>query len=86
MTLQLRQRILIVLIAVDHLAFAIITLGYCKRGETISAAAWALEQNGKLQGRIFRPVIDCLFTWVERNHCQVSYESEKHMYSKTERG
>ena len=84
--MTLRQRILIVLIAVDHLAFALITLGHCKRGETISAAAWALERNGKLQGRIFRPFIDWLFTWIERDHCQVSYEAEKHIYIKTERG
>ena len=78
--MQLRQRILIVLIATDHMAFALITLGNCKRGETISAAAWALDQNGKLQGRIFRPFIDWIFTRIERNHCQVSWLSEKHMY------
>ena len=62
------------------MAFALITLGNCKRGETISAAAWALDQNGKLQGRIFRPFIDWIFTRIERNHCQVSWLSEKHMY------
>ena len=83
--LDLRQRILIVLIAVDHLALAIATLGYCKRGQTISAAAWALEQNGKFMGRTFSPAIDWLFTCIERDHCQVSYESEKHMYSRNER-
>ena len=83
--MTLRQRVLIVLIAIDHMAFVLITLGNCKRGETISAAAWVLEQNGKLQGRIFRPVIDWLFSRIERDHCQVSYESEKHIYSKPER-
>ena len=77
---MLRQRILIALIAVDHLALVIITLGNCKRGETISAAAWSLEQNGKLAGRVFRPCIDWLFTWIERNHCYVSWMSEKHIY------
>ena len=75
----LRLRLLIVLIAVDQLVLAVITLGYCKRGETISAAAWALEQNKKLQGRIFRPFIDWLFTWVERDHCQASYLFENPM-------
>ena len=79
------HRLLILLIAIDHLIFAVLTLGSCRRGETISAAVWALAQNGKLQGRIFRPVIDWLFTWIERNHCQVSYESEKHIYTKPER-
>ena len=76
----MKQRILIALIAIDHLALVIATLGYCKRAETISAAAWALEQNGKLAGRIFRPFIDWLFTRIERNHCQVSWLAEKHMY------
>ena len=78
--MRLRQRILIALIAVDHLALAVITLGNCKRGETISAAAWSLEQSGKLAGRVFRPFIDWLFTRIERNHCQVSWLAEKHMY------
>lgn len=80
--LELGQRILIFAIALDHLALVIVTLAHCKRGETISAASWALEQDGKLQGRIARPVIDWLFTWVERNHCCVSWLSEKHMYTK----
>ena len=79
------HRLLILLIAIDHLVFAIITLGSCRRGETISAAVWALEQNGKLQGRFFRPVIDWLFTLIERDHCQVSWLAEKHIYSKPQR-
>ena len=79
------HRLLILLIAIDHLIFAVATLGSCRRGETISAAAWALEQNGKRQGKISRPVIDWLFTWIERDHCKVSYESEKHMYTTPQR-
>ena len=74
------HRLLILLIAIDHLIFAVLTLGSCRRGETISAAAWALEQNGKLQGKISRPVIDWLFTWIERDHCQVSCLAEMEMY------
>ena len=76
----MRHRLLILLIAIDHLALAVITLGYCHRGETISAAAWSLEQNGKLQGKVSRPVIDWLFTWIERDHCQVSYRVEIDMH------
>lgn len=75
----MRQRILIVLIAIDQLVLAVITLGHCKRGETISSAAWSLEQNKKLQGRISRPFIDWLFTWVERDHCQASHSFENPM-------
>lgn len=78
--LELRQRLLIFAIAVDHLLLVCITLGNCARGETISASAWRQEQNGKLQGRIARPVIDWLFTWVERDHCSESWLAERHMY------
>lgn len=78
--LEIRQRILIALIAIDHLVLVMITLGNCARGETISASAWRQEQNGKLQGRIARPVIDWLFTWVERDHCSQSWMAERHMY------
>jgi hypothetical protein len=78
--LELRQRILIALIAVDHLVLVLLTLGNCARGETISASAWRQEQAGKLQGRIARPVIDWLFTWVERDHCSQSWLAEKHRY------
>lgn len=76
----MRQRLLIALIAIDHLALVVLTLGNCARGETISASAWRQEQAGKIQGRIFRPAIDLLFAWIERDHCQVSWLAEKHMY------
>ena len=44
--LELRQRLLIALIAVDHLVLVLLTLGNCARGETISASAWRQEQAG----------------------------------------
>ncbi len=78
--LELRQRLLIALIAVDHLVLVLLTLGNCARGETISASAWRQEQAGKLQGRIARPVIDWLFHFIERDHCSQSWLAEKHMY------
>ena len=80
--LELRQRALIALIAMDHLALVLLTMGNCARGETISASAWRQEQNGRLQGRIARPVIDWLFTWIERDHCSQSWLAERHMYKK----
>ena len=79
-SLEIRQRILIALIAIDHLILVLITLGNCARGETISASAWRQEQAGKWQGRIARPVIDWLFTWIERDHCNQSWIAERHMY------
>ena len=80
--LELRQRILIALIAIDHLVLVLITLGNCARGETISASAWRQEQAGRIQGRIFRPLIDWLFTWIERDHCSESWLAERHIYNK----
>jgi hypothetical protein len=81
-SLEIRQRILIALIAVDHLVLVLLTLGNCARGETISASAWRQEQSGKLQGRIARPVIDWLFYPIEKDHCSASYLAEKHMYKR----
>lgn len=45
--------------------------------ETLSARAYRNEQQGKLLGRFFRPVIDLLF-WFDENHCYKSYLSEKY--------
>ncbi len=75
-----RRRVLIILIAVDHLALAVVTLGRCVRGETISAALWSLERDGKLQGRIGRPLVDALFSPLEREHCKASWEAESYLY------
>jgi hypothetical protein len=62
-----------VLIAFDVLLMAV--LGG-RRNETLSAASWSLEQDGKLAGRIFRPLIDWLFSWLQANHCREAWESE----------
>lgn len=69
------QRILTILIALDCLCFALLTLGNVKRGETMSSAAWSLEQDGKIMGRVMRPLIDALF-WFDPDHCAVSYLNE----------
>ena len=73
----MKQRILNLLIAIDQLAWVIITLGKGKPDETISAAAWRMEQEGKLAGRILRPLIDALFHPLERDHCRKSFEAEQ---------
>ena len=85
-SLEIRQRILIALIAIDHCGLVLLTLGNCYRGETISASAWRQEQAGRLQGRIARPVIDWLFRVIEKDHCQVSWIAEKHMYRRPQNG
>lgn len=72
----MKQRILNLLIALDQLAWVIVTLGKGKPDETISAALWRLEQQGKIAGRIFRPLVDLLARPLERDHCRLSFESE----------
>lgn len=69
-----------VLIAVDQLVNALIppitgTLSYAD--ETLSARAWRAWRDGRLWGKVTRPVIDRLFFW-QRNpgHCERSYLGE----------
>ena len=73
----MKQRLLNVAIALDQLAYVLVTLGAGHPDETLSAAAWRTEQAGKLGGRIFRPFIDLLFLPLERDHCRKAYEAEK---------
>ncbi len=70
-----RGRLINLLICLDQLAFSLITLGSSAPDETISAAAYRLEQQGRLPGRIFRPLIDGLFCF-DPLHCRRAYESE----------
>ena len=73
----MKRRVLNLLIALDQLAFVLLTLGAGHPDETLSAAAWRVEKAGKPWGRIFRPVIDFIFLPMERNHCYRSYISEQ---------
>ena len=73
----MRQRLLNLAVAIDQLAYVLLTLGAGSPDETLSAAAWRTEQTGKLGGRIFRPLIDLLFRPFEREHCRKAYESER---------
>ena len=65
------------LIALDQLANALL-LGHAD--ETLSARAWRTDQDGKLFGKITRPVIDILALIVtlgwDKHHCRTAYESE----------
>lgn len=71
----MKSRILNLLISLDQFAFSIITLGKAYPDETMSAAAYRLEQEGKWQGKLFRPMIDNVFFW-DKLHCKSSFESE----------
>lgn len=74
----MKQRILNLLIAVDQLLWVLVTLGKGHPDETISAAAWRMEQEGKLAGRILRPLVDLLFRPIEKDHCRKAWLSEVH--------
>ena len=73
----MKQRLLNTLIALDQLAYVLLTLGAGSPDETLSAAAWRTEKKGRLLGQIFRPVIDLLFLPFERDHCYRAYISEQ---------
>jgi hypothetical protein len=42
---------------------------------TLSSLAFQSERAGNLTGRVFRPLIDCIF-FKQQNHCLKQYESE----------
>ena len=73
---QLKSRLLNLLIALDQLGYVVITLGRGSPDETMSAAAWRTEQDGRILGRFFRPVLDAIFRPWGADHCFSSYQSE----------
>lgn len=72
----MKQRVINLLVALDQLLFCMLTLGHSDPDETLSAAAYRLELAGRLQGRIFRPLIDTLF-FFDPDHCLKSYNTER---------
>lgn len=73
---EIQRRVLHLLIALDQLAWVILTLGNGNPDETISAAAYRLEAEKKFFGVYARPFIDWMFIPFEREHCRKSYMSE----------
>lgn len=73
----MKQRLLNLLIAIDQLLWVVFTLGKGHPDETISAATWRMEQQGKIAGKLLRPFIDFLFSPLEKDHCFASFESER---------
>ncbi|MEO1750740.1 hypothetical protein [Thiofaba sp. EF100] len=72
----MKRRLLNILIAIDQLLWVLLTLGNGSPDETISAAAYRMERQGKRAGRVLRPLLDAIFAPLERDHCRLSYESE----------
>ena len=73
----MKQRLLNTLIALDQLAYVLLTLGAGHPDETLSAAAYRTERKNRLLGITFRPLIDLLFRPFEKDHCRKAYESER---------
>jgi hypothetical protein len=72
----IKQRLLNLLIAVDQLLWVTLTFGEGMPDETISAALYRMEREGRLSGKLLRPLVDALFSPFERDHCKLSFESE----------
>lgn len=70
-----KERLLNILIATDQWLFNLACLGNASPDETASSCAWRSEQEGKILGKIFRPLIDTLL-WFDKNHCEESYKAE----------
>jgi len=68
-----------VAVSVNRLVFCIVTLGQASPDQTMSAAAYAVEQKGLWAGRVFRPLIDILF-WFDSQHCYNQWLYEKQHY------
>lgn len=60
-------------IAIDQLANAIIG-GWAD--ETLSSCAYRMELDGRLWGKVFRPLIDALF-FFQPNHCKLAFDGER---------
>jgi hypothetical protein len=65
-----------ILIAIDQLVTTLVG-GF--PDETLSSYAYRLDVQGKPGGRIFRPIIDALFSWqgYEGGHCKDAYIAER---------
>lgn len=71
----MKQRLRNILIGLDQLVWVLLTLGAGSPDETVSAAAWRSEKQGKLFGQLARPLLDALF-FFDKQHCYNSYLSE----------
>ena len=73
---EIKRRLLNFLISLDQFVYNIITLGNSAPDETISAGAYRMQIQGKWQGKILRPFIDWLFTYIQKDHCRKAYIAE----------
>jgi len=73
------NRLLNIFVALDKLIYQIMTLGYGSPFDTVSSAAYRMEQKGRLVGKLSRPVIDWFFASLgDEHHCFTSYINAKY--------
>jgi len=70
------MRLLNLFTALDQLLWVVLTLGVGKPDETISAALWRMELEGKRAGKWFRPVVDFFARPFEKDHCFQAWQAE----------
>ncbi len=70
-------------IAVDQLLNVLVTPFHSGAwaDETLSCRAYRMYAEGKTWGLIWMPIIDALFFWQGKGHCQRAYENEKKRYN-----
>ncbi len=75
---EFNRRALNILISLDQFLFSMITFGNSNPDETMSSAAYRLEQSGRWQGRFFRPLIDRIFlhAFGQKAHCESAWLTE----------
>ena len=73
---SIKRRLKNILVSTDQHLLCIFTLGGTSPDETLSAAAWRWEKNGKFS--FIRKTIDYTFLKLfnDIDHCKESYESE----------
>lgn len=71
-------------VAVDQVANVLVTFftSPAWADETLSSRAWRAWRDGKVMGRIWRPIIDALFFWQKvrvdsTGHCHHAYLNER---------
>lgn len=72
----MKKRILHLLIAIDQLAYVLLTLGKGYPDMTISAATYRSARSGNQFAKVLQIVIDALFWPIEEDHCLESFLSE----------
>lgn len=72
----MRERILNILIAIDQLAYVLLSLGKGYPDLTISAAVYLKARNGNRFYQTLQKIIDIIFLPFEEDHCLNSFISE----------